>query len=147
MTRTLAADLDVLQAVGRLRLEAEGCAVLVALVDGEVHAVEDACRHRGTALSGGLLRDGIVTCPAHLWQYDVRTGRRHDTVGESLPTYPVELVGGTVEVTVPDAVAAPTLREILLAHAREATPTRLLDRPSGTIKEVELARSDHNSRS
>nr|MDA8434614.1 Rieske (2Fe-2S) protein [Actinomycetales bacterium] len=84
MTRTLTADLERLRAQGRLRLEADGCAVLLALVDGDVHAVDDACRHRGTALSGGLLRDGIVTCPAHLWQYDVRTGRRHDTQGEAL---------------------------------------------------------------
>jgi nitrite reductase/ring-hydroxylating ferredoxin subunit len=129
VTRTLRADLGVLRAEGRLRVEAPGCAVLLALVDGEVHAVADACRHRGTALSGGLLRDGIVTCPAHLWQYDVRTGRRHDTVGEPLPTYPVELVGGTVEVTVPDEVTPPTLREILLAHAREAAPTHPLNVP------------------
>ena len=122
MTRILTADLERLRAQGRLRLEADGCAVLLALVDGEVHAVDDACRHRGTALSGGLLRDGIVTCPAHLWQYDVRTGRRHDTQGEALATYPVAVVDDAVSVTVPDQVREPTLREILLAHAREARP-------------------------
>ena len=118
MTRTLIVDLGQLRSAGPLRLETAGCAVLLALVDGDVHAVEDACRHRGTALSGGLLRDGVVTCPAHLWQYDVRTGRRHDTAGEPLPTYPVEVVDGKVQVTVPDEVTPPTLREILLAHAR-----------------------------
>lgn len=122
MTRTLTAPLDRLRAAGRVRLETEGCAVLVALVDDDVHAVDDACRHRGTALSGGLLRDGIVTCPAHLWQYDVRTGRRHDTVGEGLATYPVAVVDGTIEVAVPDPVRVPTLREILLAHARQEVP-------------------------
>lgn len=122
MTRTLTADLERLRTHGRLRLEAEGCAVLLALVDDQVHAVDDACRHRGTALSGGLLRDGVVTCPAHLWQYDVRTGCRHDTQGEALATYPVAVVGGTVEVTVPDQARQPTMREILLAHAREGRP-------------------------
>ena len=122
MTRTLTADLGLLGAAGRLRLEAEGCAVLLALVDGEVHAVDDACRHRGTSLSGGLLRDGVVTCPAHLWRYDVRTGRRHDTEGEPLATYPVAVVDGTVEVTVPDEARRPTMREILLAHARQEVP-------------------------
>ena len=129
MTRTLTADLERLRAQGRLRLEVDGCAVLLALVDGEVHAVDDACRHRGTALSGGLLRDGIVTCPAHLWQYDVRTGRRHDTQGEALATYPVALVGGTVEVTVPDEVRQPTLREILQAHAQIPPPPNSLNAP------------------
>ncbi len=122
MTRTLTADLGHLRAAGRLRLETEGCAVLLALIDGDVYAVDDACRHRGTALSGGLLRDGVVTCPAHLWQYDVRTGRRHDTEGEPLPTYPVAVVDGTVEVTVPDEARQPTMREILLAHAHSTRP-------------------------
>ena len=121
MTRNLSTDLELLRAAGRLRLETDGCAVLLALVDGEVHAVDDACRHRGTALSGGLLRDGVVTCPAHLWQYDVRTGRRHDTEGEPLATYPVVVVDGTVEVTVPDPVRRPTMREILLEHAHSTT--------------------------
>ena len=119
MTRTLRVPLDDVVPGGAVRLETEGCAVLLALVEGELHAVDDACRHRGTALSGGLLRDGVVTCPAHLWQYDVRTGRRHDTDGEALTTYPAQVVGDAVEVTVPDLTTPPTLREILLAHAHQ----------------------------
>jgi nitrite reductase/ring-hydroxylating ferredoxin subunit len=117
VTRTLRIPLDAVVEGRAVRLETDGCAVLVALVEGELHAVDDACRHRGTALSGGLLRDGVVTCPAHLWQYDVRTGRRHDTAGEALATYPAQVVGDTVEVTVPDLTTPPTHREILLAHA------------------------------
>jgi nitrite reductase/ring-hydroxylating ferredoxin subunit len=73
-----------------------GPAALVALVDGAPYAVSDACPHRGTALSGGLLRDGVVTCPGHLWQYDVRTGARHDTRGEGLACYPARLDGDDV---------------------------------------------------
>ena len=122
MSRTLRVSQDEVPEGRAVRLEGEDCAVLVALVDGELHAVDDACRHRGTALSGGLLRDGVVTCPAHLWQYDVRTGRRHDTAGDGLATYPVSVVDGDVEVTVPDLVRAPSLREVLLAHAHEPRP-------------------------
>jgi hypothetical protein len=107
VTRTLTASLDEVRTRGSVRLETGGCAVLLAIVDGDLHAADDACRHRGTALSGGLLRAGIVTCPAHLWQYD-----------EALTTYPVVITGDTVEVTVPDDISPPTLREVLLAHAR-----------------------------
>jgi nitrite reductase (NADH) small subunit len=119
VSRSVTAPLQALLDTGHLRVEIEGCAVLLALVDGEIHAIDDACRHRGTALSDGVLRDGVVTCPAHLWQYDVRTGRRHDTDGEPLASYPVELVGDEVEVMVPDLVRQPSLREVLLAHAQE----------------------------
>ena len=122
MSRTITASLQTLLDAGHLRAETEGCAVLLSVVAGEIHAVDDACHHRGTALSGGLLRDGVVTCPAHLWQYDVRTGRRHDTDGEPLATYAIEVVGDEVEVTVPDLVRQPSLREVLLAHAHEPRP-------------------------
>jgi len=122
VSRTIAAPLQSLLVEGRMRVETEGCAVLLSIVDGEIHAVDDVCRHRGSALSGGVVRDGIVTCPAHLWQYDVRTGQRHDTEGEPLATYPVELVGDEVEVTVPDLTRQPTLREVLLAHAHDPRP-------------------------
>ncbi len=36
-------------------------------------AFKDLCIHRGTALSGGSVRDGRLTCPYHGWEYD-RTG-------------------------------------------------------------------------
>ena len=41
--------------------------------DGLV-ALRDKCVHRGVALSGGCIRDGLLMCPYHGWQYD-RTGK------------------------------------------------------------------------
>ena len=37
-------------------------------------AMRDKCVHRGVALSGGCIRDGLLMCPYHGWQYD-RTGK------------------------------------------------------------------------
>ena len=39
-----------------------------------VAAVADTCVHRGTALSGGRVTDGCISCPYHAWQFD-STGR------------------------------------------------------------------------
>ena len=33
-------------------------------------AFKDLCVHRGTALSGGSIRDGRLACPYHGWEYD-----------------------------------------------------------------------------
>lgn len=122
MTQTVTVGLADLERLGRVRVEAAACPVLVALVEGSPYAVQDACRHRQASLVTGVIRDGVVTCPSHLFQYDLRTGARHDTEGEPLPSYPARIVGGVVEVDVPDAVRAPSLREVLLAHAREGRP-------------------------
>jgi nitrite reductase/ring-hydroxylating ferredoxin subunit len=123
VTQPVRVPASALAAGAAVRVEAEGGpAALVALVDGAPHAVSDTCPHRGTSLSGGLLRDGVVTCPAHLWQYDVRTGARHDTRGEGLACYPARLDGDDVVVELPDPTPQPSLREILLAQARKETP-------------------------
>lgn len=118
MTRTITVPLADVERHGRLRVETEVCPVLVALVAGAPYAVEDSCRHRQSSLVTGLIRDGVVTCPAHLFQYDLRTGARHDREGEALTAYPARLVGDVVEVDLPEPVAQPSLREILLAAAR-----------------------------
>ena len=43
--------------------------------DGEISALELACRHQGADLSAGQ-REGriVVTCPRHAWRYDLATG-------------------------------------------------------------------------
>jgi nitrite reductase/ring-hydroxylating ferredoxin subunit len=109
-----------LRATGRLRIVDGSRSVLVLEVDGEVFAVDESCPHRGNSLGQGVVRDGVITCPAHLFQYDVRSGARHDTRGDGLATYPVAVDGDRVEVTLPDDVPALSMREILLAHARDS---------------------------
>ena len=114
--------LDDLGGGAPVRLEHEGRGVLVIEVDGTVVAYDDACRHRGSSLVTGLVRDCILTCPAHLWRYDLRTGARHDTLGEGLPRYDVRVVDNRAEIDLPDLPPPMSLREVLLAHAQEGRP-------------------------
>lgn len=37
--------------------------------NGAAHANSDVCVHRGTALSGGCVKDDTITCPYHGWQF------------------------------------------------------------------------------
>lgn len=100
------------------RFEHSGSAVLVAMVDGRPHAVADACLHKGVSLEGGVCKDGVVTCPSHWWRYDLRDGALQGSPGEYLDSYPCRIADGVVEVQMPEAATALSLREQLLAHAR-----------------------------
>lgn len=100
------------------RFENAGSAVLVAMVDGRPHAVADACLHKGVSLEGGVCKDGVVTCPSHWWRYDLRDGALQGSPGEYLDSYPCRIADGIVEVQMPEAAPALSLREQLLAHAR-----------------------------
>jgi nitrite reductase/ring-hydroxylating ferredoxin subunit len=125
MPTTVSVEVDRLRGGRPVRLEAGERGVLVALVEGHVVAYEDACRHRGTSLAQGQVRRCIVTCPAHLWRYDLRTGHRHGTYGESLPRYAVSVADGMAVVELPDPPPQLSMRETLLAHAREHHPPDL----------------------
>ncbi len=119
---TVTVPLDDLRHGRPVRVEGGSTGVLVALVDDHVVAYEDACRHRGTSLVTGHLRRCQLTCPAHLWRYDLRTGERVDASGEPLPRYRVDVVDGVARVTLPEPPPRMSMRETLLAAARTDPP-------------------------
>jgi len=49
--------------------------ILVVNLEGRYYAIGNRCTHAGCTLSGGELRGGVVECPRHDSQFDVKTGR------------------------------------------------------------------------
>jgi toluene monooxygenase system ferredoxin subunit len=74
--------------------------ILLVDVDGQVAAYADRCCHQGVPLSKGQLREGIITCSAHGWEYDARTGQGRNPAGVSLTRVPVEIREGEIWVDV-----------------------------------------------
>ncbi len=48
--------------------------VVVAWVDGEVFALEDACNHAGASLAEGWTEGKCIACPMHGYVFDLATG-------------------------------------------------------------------------
>jgi nitrite reductase/ring-hydroxylating ferredoxin subunit len=57
-----------------LLVEAGSKAVAVFRYNGEFFAVDDTCPHKGGSLHEGPNVEGVVSCPWHQWQFDLRTG-------------------------------------------------------------------------
>jgi nitrite reductase/ring-hydroxylating ferredoxin subunit len=57
-----------------VRLDDPPYNVLVALIDDEPFAIEDACSHAGASLSEGHRHGTSVICPMHGYVFDLRTG-------------------------------------------------------------------------
>lgn len=49
--------------------------VLVVNINGTIHAIANACTHRGGPLNEGELERNNVICPYHGGQFDVTTGK------------------------------------------------------------------------
>lgn len=73
--------------------------VVVCRLAGQLHAVDDNCSHRDARLSEGRLRGGLLTCPLHGAQFDVRTGE-HQGPPASTPIacHAVDESGGTAVI-------------------------------------------------
>ena len=63
------------EAKGTLRLDYPPFDILVAFVDGQVYAIEDACNHAGASLAEGWLEDKCVVCPMHGYVFDLASGK------------------------------------------------------------------------
>ena len=55
--------------------QADGMNIALFNVNGQFHAIENTCPHRGGPLGEGFLDGSVVTCPWHGWQFDVTTGK------------------------------------------------------------------------
>ncbi len=98
------------------RAEVEGRALVIARREDGVSALRDICPHQGAPLSSGHLTGyvppcqpgapirmeggrGIVVCPWHGWEFDLKTGRSlADPQKMRVRSYPAHVEDGRVVV-------------------------------------------------
>jgi len=89
--------------VGQMKLiHANGRRVVLGRTETGYVAHDDHCTHKGGSLADGVLACGVVTCPWHGSQFDVRTGEVQSGPAEKpIRTYRVEERGGRVLLVLP----------------------------------------------
>ena len=65
----------------RKRLDYPPFGVLLINLGGVAYAIDDTCNHAGESLSKGELAGCRITCPAHGYVFDVRTGQLVEPAG------------------------------------------------------------------
>lgn len=84
---------------GALRtVHAGGKTLVVTRSEGRVRAYDARCPHMGYPLVKGALESGILRCDWHHWRFDAATGGCLTFGGVDVPTYPVRVVDGRIEV-------------------------------------------------
>lgn len=86
-----------------LAVEAEGQAVCLARVEGEVYAFADNCSHRNFPLSNGEVDpdDCSITCEWHGARFDIRTGEALSLPAtRPVPVYDCRVEEGAILVDV-----------------------------------------------
>jgi len=92
------ANLSDLAAGQAIAVEVNGKAIALYNVGGTVYATDNTCLHHGGPLGEGMLEGDVITCPWHMWEYDVRTGEKVGEPALKVASYPVQIEGSDIKV-------------------------------------------------
>lgn len=91
-------------AVGQvMEAEANGVAICLANVNGELSALDNWCPHRRGPLGQGWVEGESVVCPWHSWVFHARTGVAEYPENERVDVFPLKVEGQDVLVEVAEA--------------------------------------------
>ena len=68
-----------------------GTRIAVFEWEGSYHAVDNRCPHMGYPMSEGSVRDGVLICHWHHWEFDLKTGGCFLTTGDDLKSFPMRV--------------------------------------------------------
>lgn len=69
----------------------DGRQVALFHLDGQFYAMDNSCPHRGGPLGEGEIEGGLVACPWHGWQFDIKTGQCQTMPGECAKKLKIEV--------------------------------------------------------
>ncbi len=127
--RVRVASLDEVPEGGHASFLTDEGMIALFRLDDRIHAIDDLCPHMAESLAQGAEEAGIVTCPAHGWRFDVRTGKSPDYEGVKVSTYPVEVEDGVVYVRMEATGYGGMLDEAYLDRDDDPDPDDIDDPP------------------
>src|ERR687886_2893267 len=85
-----------------LGVELEGNNIVLAMVNGQVFAMDAICSHQGAPLEEGTLEGFNLTCPWHYAVFDVRNGKVSDRTvwAKNQTSYPTRVDDSTGDILV-----------------------------------------------
>lgn len=75
--------------------------LLIHLAGGDIRAYQGVCPHQKSPLADGNLNGHVLTCAAHLWQFNLLTGEGVNPTGCQLHRYEVKIEHETISVGMP----------------------------------------------
>lgn len=104
MTRRLdVAGIDEVPPGTLKMVQVDGTNIVLANVDGRIHAAQGVCSHEYFELDKGFLTGDSLTCALHLSRFDLETGEALDPPAElPLMIYPAAVEDGRIVLELPE---------------------------------------------
>jgi nitrite reductase/ring-hydroxylating ferredoxin subunit len=87
---------------GLMGVELEGNKIVLAMVNGQLFALDAVCSHKGAPLEEGKLEAYNLTCPWHYAVFDVRDGKVSDRTvwAKNQTSYPAKVDDSTGDILI-----------------------------------------------
>ncbi|MFN2216291.1 MAG: Rieske (2Fe-2S) protein [Anaerolineales bacterium] len=86
----------------RLFIEIDEKQIVLFNIAGNFYAMGDVCSHDDGPVGDGEIEGFEIICPRHGARFDIRTGEALLLpAAVDIPTYPIRVVDGTIEVGIP----------------------------------------------
>src|SRR5215469_8273219 len=94
------ADLSEVREGTPKAVRVEGRSIALFQTRGNIYATDNQCPQMGYPLTGGRVRNGVLTCDWHGWTYDMRGGGCFTGGCDDLDTFLVEVRDGKIYIDV-----------------------------------------------
>jgi len=81
-------------------VQAGGKLIALFKMQDTVYAIDNECPHRGGPIGEGSVKGKLVSCPWHLWAFDITSGQCLSNPYGHVRSYTVSVDGDDVWVTV-----------------------------------------------
>jgi 3-phenylpropionate/trans-cinnamate dioxygenase ferredoxin subunit len=99
----VAARLDELLDDDITEIDVQGRIVAIYHTPTGYYATDGICTHEFAQLAEGLMLGNVIECPKHQGRFDIRSGSAKGApASEPLRTFPVRVVGQTLEISIPE---------------------------------------------
>ena len=133
----LCATADIEDGMGK-PFSVDGNHLAVFRYEDGYYACDNRCPHMGYPLSEGSVRDGVLICHWHHWEFDLKTGGCFLTNGDDVASFPVDERDGVLFVGIPKG-AKEAARQRLVDRGKRALEQGLKDRSSFLIAKAVTA--------
>lgn len=72
-------------------------------VNGTIYALENECPHAGGPLGEGEVKECIVTCPWHGWEFHIQSGKCLNAPDSPVKTIPITLIDEEIHLLVEES--------------------------------------------
>ncbi len=88
-------------AEGKMKgVSVEGTPVLLIKKAGKIYAYDDRCPHQQCLISHGTIKDTVVICPCHDWNFRIKTGEYTAEPAITLTPFECKVEAGKIWVKV-----------------------------------------------